>query len=298
MSPFPVDVVWTYCSPKSNARKNDFAVKSNELLILNTMVDDIKYSLRSVATHMPWFNHIYIVISDDDVLPKYVRKHLPDLTIVKHSQIIPKKFLPTFNPNVIESYIHRIKDLTEHFVYCNDDTFVCKPTSWKHFFTASGMPINRHYVGPTRHSLKKNPILFVQMMQHAIAKYSMNYTRYQHQIYPYKKSLIQEYEKRFENELKKASFHRFRNPTDFNLLRFSGCFASTEHKAKILHTDDVYDFFVEANDIEKLSTVTKKTKPRFLCINNTSPEAKHVYTKLEYLFPFPSPFEKKRVTFV
>jgi hypothetical protein len=297
LTPFPIDFVWTFCSPKSDRRKKAFKVHSNELFTLNPLADDIKYSLRSAHMFASWYRHIYIVIADDDEMPQYFRRKMPDVTIVKHSEIIPSQFLPTFNPNVIESYLHKIPRLSEHFVYWNDDTYICKKTSWKHFFTSSGMLINRHYPGVSKHSLNNNPILFVKMMQHAITNYNMDFTRYQHQVYPYKKSIIEEYEQRFSKELKKASFHRFRNPTDFNLLRFSGCFASTEKKAKVIFTDDTYDLFLESGDVDKINALRNSKKPRFLCINNTSSENKHVYAKFDELFKQQAPFEKKHVSF-
>ena len=44
--------------------------------------------------------------------------------MVNHSDIIPKEFLPTYNSNVIDSYLYRIPGLSDIFLYFNDDVFL------------------------------------------------------------------------------------------------------------------------------------------------------------------------------
>ena len=46
----------------------------------------------------------------------------PKVKIIDHTEIIPKKYLPTFNSDVIESFIYNIPELSEIFLYNNDDT--------------------------------------------------------------------------------------------------------------------------------------------------------------------------------
>lgn len=44
-----------------------------------------------------------------------------------HREIIDHDYLPTFNSHVIEANLHKIPNLSEHFIYFNDDVFVAKP---------------------------------------------------------------------------------------------------------------------------------------------------------------------------
>jgi len=46
--------------------------------------------------------------------------------IVNHKDFIPEEYLPIFNSNAIELNMHKIKELSENFVYFNDDMFVLK----------------------------------------------------------------------------------------------------------------------------------------------------------------------------
>ena len=48
------------------------------------------------------------------------------LVHVKHSDYMPEEYLPTFSSHPIELNINRIKGLSEHFVYFNDDMFICR----------------------------------------------------------------------------------------------------------------------------------------------------------------------------
>ena len=54
--------------------------------------------------------------------------------IITHEQIIPRKFLPTFNSSVIELFLHKIPGLSEHFIYVNDDFYAWSPMTQNDFF--------------------------------------------------------------------------------------------------------------------------------------------------------------------
>ena len=84
--------------------------------------DELKYSLRSIQKFAPWINKIYIVT--DNQVPKWLNLDNKKLVIVDHSEIFDdNSFLPTFSARSIETNLHRIKGLEEHFIYINDDMF-------------------------------------------------------------------------------------------------------------------------------------------------------------------------------
>ena len=55
-----------------------------------------------------------------------------------HRDILPDDALPTFNSHAIETGLHRVPDLNEHYVYLNDDVFFDAPARWSLFFTEDG----------------------------------------------------------------------------------------------------------------------------------------------------------------
>ena len=92
----------------------------------------INYQLKLINKNMPWVNKIYLLLMNREQAPK----DLPNnVQIVYHGAFIPQTFLPTFNSTTIEMFIWKIKDLSEHFIYMNDDMLPIKPLQQSDFFT-------------------------------------------------------------------------------------------------------------------------------------------------------------------
>lgn len=96
-----------------------------------------QYWFRAVERYAPWVNKVYLVTNGK--FPDWINKESPKLVLVKHEDYIPKKYLPTFNSCTIELHLHRIKGLSEHFVYFNDDMLLNGPVSPDYFFK-NGLP--------------------------------------------------------------------------------------------------------------------------------------------------------------
>ena len=92
----------------------------------------LPYWFRGVEKFAPWVNKIHFVTWGH--IPKWLNTEHPKLNIVRHQDYIPEKYLPTFSSNPIELNLHRIKGLSENFVYFNDDTFIISPVSKNVFF--------------------------------------------------------------------------------------------------------------------------------------------------------------------
>lgn len=99
--------------------------------------DLLKYWFRGVEKFAPWVNKIHFITWGH--LPEFLNLEHPKLNIVKHEDYLKEEYLPTFNSNAIELSMHKIKDLSEHFVYFNDDTFLIKKTIPEDFFE-KGLP--------------------------------------------------------------------------------------------------------------------------------------------------------------
>jgi hypothetical protein len=267
-----------------------FTPRPNQLQLFCPAVDDLKYSIRSVCTNANFFRFIFLIIGDYDQIPPFLKQSHKRLKIVRHSEFIPQKFLPCFNTNVIESFIHKIPEISENFLYFNDDTYIAKPVTWKTFFTANNKPINRHAPGQPSHSLNAHPMLYVKMMQNAIKKFQITNTRYHIQVQPFKKSIISDYEKIYNRAVLASAKHKYRQANDFNLLRFSTCLSSADGKAKMRHTTFNYDYFTESVDKKGVEDIIK-VKPTFFCINNNSLQNTHVKTFLKSFFAVKSSFE-------
>lgn len=119
-----------------NSRKNWRWQNSNE----------IKYCLLGIQKHAPFFRKIFLVVSGVSQTPdlSYLDETTKNkITVVTHSEFYKDQgHLPTYNSMSIEANLFRIKDLSEYFVYFNDDTFINKPVT-KYDFVRNGRIVIR-----------------------------------------------------------------------------------------------------------------------------------------------------------
>lgn len=141
-----IDVVIPWVDPTDKewqASKNKFLKDLNNDKVDNSENrfrdwDNFKYVFRGIDKFMPWVHKIYLITCGQ--VPDWMNKESDDrLVIVNHSDYIPKEYLPTFSSHPIELNLHRIKELSEHFIYLNDDYFVINETSPEDFFV-DGLP--------------------------------------------------------------------------------------------------------------------------------------------------------------
>lgn len=92
---------------------------------------------RSVEKYAPWVNKVYLITNGK--FPDWINPNNPKLVLVKHEDYIPQEYLPTFNSCTIELNMHRIKGLSEHFVYFNDDILLNTPVTPEYYFK-KGLP--------------------------------------------------------------------------------------------------------------------------------------------------------------
>lgn len=84
--------------------------------------DNLRYWFRSIERYAPWVNKIYFVTCGH--IPEWLNTKHEKLKIVRHDEFIPSKFLPTFSSRTIDMNLHRIKGLSENFIYFNDDMMI------------------------------------------------------------------------------------------------------------------------------------------------------------------------------
>ena len=118
---------------------NDYCVRNN----LKEKIIDIKtdryediglinYQLKLINKHCKWVNKIFLLLMNREQAPK----DLPsNVQIVYHGAFIPQKYLPTFNSCTIEMFLWNIPNLSEHFIYANDDMLPFKDLKPSDFFS-------------------------------------------------------------------------------------------------------------------------------------------------------------------
>ena len=105
----------------------------------------LRYWFRTVEAYAPWVNRIHFVTCGHT--PEWLNTDNPKLNIVNHKDFIPSEYLPTFSANTIELNLHRIKGLSDKFVFFNDDVFIINPVKPTDFFR-DGKPCDSAIMSP------------------------------------------------------------------------------------------------------------------------------------------------------
>lgn len=211
------------------------------------------FVFRGIDKFMPWVNKVYFLTYGH--IPKWLNIASSKLVILKHSDFfLDKATLPVFNSDAIEMNLLGIDQLSEQFIYFNDDTLVLKPVSPERFFRDgkpvdyliqdiprggflykkfrsndtyadivlnSVHPLNSFY--PKRNLLESNKECFYHPSYHLIDKIrnfifncfsNYDWIKVNHSPQPILKSSINECYKLFPDILKETSYSKFRRYSD------------------------------------------------------------------------------------
>jgi hypothetical protein len=314
--PFPIDAVYTWVEgsdPAWQARKaaalgvqvtgeishlagNDSRYASR---------DELRYSMRSVAAYAPWIRHVYLVT--DDQVPAWLDPSHPGITVVSHREIFGDTgSLPTFNSHAIESRLHRIEGLSEHFLYFNDDMMLGRPVPPTTFFLPNG--IARFFVSPAQLEAgppgpddapvnaagKNNREIMLERHGCAITQ------KMRHAPYALRRSVLAEIEAELPDRVLATAAHPFRHPGDLSI-------ASSLHQYWAYRTGRavVGDLTFTYADLAHPATPTKmrelltRRDVDAFCLNDTDSATVSAVEQrammgefLPAYFPFRSPFER------
>ena len=275
-----------------------------------------KYWFRGVEKYAPWVNKVYLVTCGH--VPEWLNLDHDKLVHIKHEDYISKEYLPTFNSNTIELNIHRIKDLSEHFVLFNDDLYLNAPVTKEDFFE-NGLPKDygiRGFVSPTglfnhivfnnvsvinkhftkkrwnkkdfsyRYGLKQLQTLYTLPFNYITGYYNAHLTG------SLLKSTYQKVWEKEEELLNKTNENKFRSSTDLShwLFRYwqieEGNFSPQDiHFGKLL----------QFNDLSLIKEKMQEEKLKVLCLNDNLSEEDELQTIIaafENKFPNKSDYEK------
>lgn len=286
--------------------------------------ETLKYWFRGVEKYAPWVNGIHFVTCGH--LPEWLNTDHPKIHIVNHKDYIPEQFLPTFSSHVIELNMHKIPELSGHFVYFNDDIFILQPLLETDFFQ-NGIPcdlcvanaitprlgefspillqttsyINKHF--NKKQDIKRNfgkwfSFKYGSLLMRTICllPWTFHTGFYNHHLaVPYKKETLETVWKEEPEILEQTCSHRFRNDSDVNQYIFrywrlaSGDFVPHKPLGKYLNMGD--------NNTSIYSAIRNRSYKLF-CINDKENKAdfeeekRKMINAFEAIFPDKSAFEK------
>jgi hypothetical protein len=313
---FPIDAVYTWVDggdPAWQARKaaalgdNDWVGRVSEQTANNSRFvsrDELRYSLRALHCFAPWVRRIFLVT--DDQVPAWLDTEHPQITVVSHREIFGDTGrLPTFNSQAIESRLHRIPGLSEHFLYLNDDVFLGRPVTPDLFFTSGGL--TRFFPSgalvdsaprsdsdaPVNSAGKNNRKLIQQAFGRVLTRKMM------HTPHPSRRSVIREIEERFAEHVTATAAHQFRHPDDISLLSsLQQYYAYLTGRATPGDIRYLYTDLARPETPFKLAKLLRNRHLDAFCLNDTDSDpgaaAEQAALLADFLpayLPFVSPFE-------
>ena len=281
--------------------------------------DELRHSLRALQTFFPAHGHVYIIT--DGQTPEWLRA-TAGLTVVDHRDLIPEAHLPTFDSGNIESYIHRIPNLSERYFYLNDDVFFGAPVRVSDWFWAGGVyaawsddaPVTDEPLRIDATSLEngcrlssqwlkskfEQPATSVEWALHVAPSYQHTFRTFAHSPRPMLRSLLYELEAQAPDmfsRVRSTVFRTWDKPTivsDF-VLRWALAYG-------VARIRDYSHMYVSTGDADKSTQLDTLAASRglvdFFCINDTTDDAEvldprlaRVRHTLQGMFAVPSRFE-------
>ena len=223
MQDLKIDIVYLWVNDSDEAwrKKRDSFLPKADILESDSVSnyryidnDELKFSLRSVEKYAPWINHIYIVT--DNQVPKWLDVNNPKITVVDHKEIFDNEDLPVFNSMAIEANLSKIPNLSEHFLFANDDMFFYRQVE-KNLFYKDSQAIYRFQVPIRKKKRTKLYGVNIYYGYNLILQKKGKSTPFfsHHNIDAYTKSDFNNCINEFSEEFAKVSKMRFR---DFNSI--------------------------------------------------------------------------------
>ena len=282
-----IDLVYLWVDgndPKWQAKRNAFIKRKVENSSTNfngryVNNDELKYSLRSVERYAPWIRKVFIVT--DNQKPKWLDISNPKIQIIDHNDILPHKSLPCFNSNVLEHFLYKIPNLSEHFLLSNDDMFLNKTVLPTTFFTKDGFPIIRLNRKPFRRFrwflreqiFKKPHKLYSRALFNAakLVKHRFGFFYNglpHHNIDSYlKRDYLRVAEQIFKKEIDLTKVNHIRSANDVQRIVYSYVALAEKrgHLQYVSNDESLHVHIQKDRHYEKL----KNFNPTFFCMNDT-----------------------------
>ena len=97
----------------------------------------LKFWFRCIEKNAPWVRKVHFVTCGQK--PGWLNENCKKLNLVSHSDFLPADCIPTFSSRAIETSVHLIPNLADHFVFFNDDFYLVNKIKPDYFFTKDGV---------------------------------------------------------------------------------------------------------------------------------------------------------------
>ncbi|GHU58778.1 glycosyl transferase [Spirochaetia bacterium] len=315
------DPEWTQRFNQYSPKKKEFAIDINAERYRDGGM--LRYWFRGIEKNASWVRKIFFIT--DGQLPPWLNLDNEKLVWIKHEDYIPQSFLPIFSSHPIELHIHRIKGLSDTFVYFNDDMYLINPVH-QTFFFKNGLPCDSALVKCISPSIpghfQFNDLIEISnhfekkqvLRKHLTKFFNLKYDFFlqcmsllfcfnrqflgfygSHMPQPYLKGTFNEVWKHCEAILIATSQNKFRNIADVNQYLFKFWQLVTGKFTPVNLWAGKRCFGIKMNSIKGIGKSLQNRKIKEICMNDMK-DAGDCYPVIAELFnkkfPEKSSFEK------
>ena len=261
-------------------------------------VEEVKFTVNSILKYASFIRNIYIVT--DNQTPNFIKNkkqgEYENVFIVNHQAIFKEdaNFLPVFNCRPIETKLYDIPNLSEHFIYFNDDMFLVREVKKTDFFIDDKPVIRGKWLKFNENVFYKRLFNSKKKKQKAGHKKAQEksaklvgfkkYYMFHHTPYPLRRSTFREFFKQ-ERSIELLNIaHKFRNKEQYTAQGLAN-HIEIRNKTAILKNDYQLIYFQNYKKSflwlkYKLNSFTKLENKLFLNMQSLDQCPKH---KLDYV---------------
>ena len=313
----PIDFILPWVTPNDSAWQKernrydkDFNKEDKCSITRFRDMNTLKYVLRSIEKHCPWYHKIYLITTGHT--PDWLDVSNPKIELVTHEKLfIDKSALPVFNSNAIEMNLVNIPNLSDKFVYLNDDMMIWNPLDIERFFK-NGKAVDFFYHGwiPRNRLFKllKGKDTWVDALNNNISlinnfsfSSSMNQQQYYHDSYsfkqkisnfiqkniykkffwinhwhhpqPYLKSTLKQVYNTYTEKMLDTSKHKFRSSRDITPYLYRYWQLVTGDFEPCFHDDGVVVKLFSLKYLDSTISILNQNKSvNFVCFNDQANE--------------------------
>ncbi len=310
---FDIDLVFSWVDGSDSAWQKARAARMQSYVVGEgddsearfRQIDELRYALRSVHMFAPWVRRIFV--ASDSPKPAWLADH-PRVTFVRSEEFFTDpSVLPTHNSQAVESQLHHIPGLAEHFLYSNDDMFFGRAVSPAMFFSPGG--VTKFIEASTRIGLGENNEARSGFENAARVNRRLLNERFgrvttrhlEHAATPLRRSVMAELEAEFPDEFAATAASPFRASSNISVTNSLYHYyalltgrAVTQENARVKYVDTT-----SRAGLGDMASLLASREMDFFCLNDGSfPEidsdlrTRAVTEFLEQYYPIPAPWEK------
>ncbi|MBG6058882.1 hypothetical protein RCH16_002119 [Cryobacterium sp. MP_M5] len=311
---FDIDLVFSWVDGSSSDFQRERAKRMQAYVVGEgddsdarfRQIDELKYALRSVYMFAPWVRRIFI--ATDSPAPEWLAEH-PRVTIMRSEDFFPDtSALPTHNSHAVESQLHHIPGLAEHFLYSNDDMFFGRPVGPELFFSPGGITkfveaSTRIGLGdndPSRSGFENAARVNRALLRERFGKVTTRHL--EHTAAPLRKSVLRELEAEFPEDFARTAASRFRSATDISVTNSLYHYYALMTGRAVEQTQ-ARSLYIETTlklALRQMNKLRKRRDQDMFCLNDGSfPEISDEVRRaavtdfLERYFPIVAPWERE-----